>query len=126
MKKFRRMMALLLAMVMVLSMGITAFADENNPPAEGEPTQQEGEQPTTPATTGSINLTGGKAGHTYTLYQIFTGKVDGDQLVEIQWGADAPSALKTQTLSATLLNSGTLSLKLPFASFPTLLKSRRI
>ena len=78
MKKFRRIMALLIATVMVMSMSMAAFAAQT--------------------TTGSIDLTGGKSGHTYTLYQILKGKVDSEsgELVDIQWGDDAPAALKTQ------------------------------
>jgi len=90
MKKFKKLMALVIAMVMVLAMNVTVFA-----------TGSEGETPaSTPATTGSINLTGGKAGHTYTLYQIFKGKVDGQELIDIQWGDDAPDALKDQYATA--------------------------
>ena len=97
MKKFKKIMALVIAMVMVLSMSMAVFATDTDPATGDGDTQQE---TTTPATKGSIDLTGGKAGHTYTLYQIFTGKVDGDQLIDIQWGADAPAALKTQYATA--------------------------
>ena len=91
MKKFRRMMALLLAMVMVLSMGITAFAEQTPDPVN-PPTQTD----STPAATKTITLTGGKAGHTYTLYQIFTGKTttNENELVGIQWGSDANATFK--------------------------------
>ena len=65
MKKFRRMMALLLAMTMVLSMGITAFAAPASKPAD---------------------LTG----HTYKAYQIFKGTQAADdttgKLANVDWG----------------------------------------
>ena len=52
----------------------------------------------------TITLSGGKAGHTYTLYQIFTGDVEtptadhpaNTVLTNIQWGTDAPAAYKAQ------------------------------
>lgn len=79
MKHIKKVFALVLAFAMVLAMSATVFA--------------EGEGGTTGKT---ITLTGGKAGHTYTLYQIFTGTVDGDELTNIQWGADAPDSLKDE------------------------------
>ena len=88
MKKFRRIMALLIATVMVFSMGAVAFADTNDPdPTVTDPT---------PATTKTITLTGGKAGHTYTLYQIFKGTTttNDNELVGIQWGDDANATFK--------------------------------
>lgn len=75
MKSLRKIMALLIAMVMVLGMSVSVFA------AEGE-------------TAKTITLTGGKAGHTYTAYQIFTGKVEGKELKDIQWGADVTESYK--------------------------------
>ena len=86
MKKFRRLLALLIATMMVMSMSILVFAGE---PGQGE---NAGEQPA--AATNTVTLENGKAGHTYTLYQIFTGKVENGELTNIQWGADAPQALK--------------------------------
>ena len=35
---------------------------------------------------GSITITGAKAGHTFEAYQIFTGKVSGNTLSNIEWG----------------------------------------
>jgi len=59
---------LVLALVLALVMSFSVFAI-----AEGG--AESGSEPAT-STKKTINLTGGKAGHTYTLYQIFTGKVD--------------------------------------------------
>lgn len=81
MKHMKKIMALVIAMVMMLSMSISVFADPADPPAT--------------STTKTITINNGKAGHTYTLYQIFTGKVDGDELTNLQWGTDAPAAMKT-------------------------------
>ena len=75
MKTLKKMMVLVLSILMVLGTTmVTSFAEEEK----------------------TITLTGGKAGHTYTLYQIFTGTVntDGKTLENIQWGADAPKSLK--------------------------------
>ena len=85
MKKITKLFTLLLACFMVLGMsGVRAYA-ENEPTATGDK---------------SITLTGGKAGHTYTLYQIFTGTVDGDELTNLQWGDDAPDSLKNAYATA--------------------------
>lgn len=85
MKKFKKMMALVVAIVMVLSMGITVFATEGDTPAA--------------ATTYTITInkdTTDKAAHTYGAYQIFTGKLetkDGkDVLSDIQWGEGVTAA----------------------------------
>lgn len=72
MKHIKKVVTLALAFAMVLVMSANVFA----------------------AGTKSISLTGGKAGHTYTLYQIFTGTVDGTELTNIQWGDDANATFK--------------------------------
>ena len=77
MKNLTKLMALIIALMMVLCIGATAFATSGDP------------EPVTPAATKSITLTGGKAGHTYTLYQIFTGTVKNGELTNIQWGSGA-------------------------------------
>lgn len=80
MKNFKKMMALVIAMVMVLGMSMSVFAAD----------------PAPAATTKTITLTGGKAGHTYTLYQIFKGSTttNKNELINIQWGADANDTFK--------------------------------
>ena len=87
MKKFKRILSIVLAMTMVLAMGMTAFASSGG---------------TTDPVKGSMTFTGGKAGHTYTAYQILVGDAtaatatSNGSLENIQWGADAPEALKAQ------------------------------
>ena len=81
MKTIKKMMALVIAVVMVLAMGVTVFADDA----------------TTTTYTITINKdTTDKAAHTYGAYQIFTGKletVDGkDVLSDIQWGTGVTGA----------------------------------
>ena len=80
MKNMKKLLALVIAVAMVLAMGVSVFA------AEGK----------------TITLKGAKAGHTYTLYQIFTGTVeeDGKTLTNIQWGADANAAYKAAYATA--------------------------
>ena len=81
MKLFKKMMALVVAMVMVLAMNVTAFADPDAKAAD---------------------LTG----HTYKAYQIFTGTQAADdttgKLADVQWGTGINkdaflTALKTTT-----------------------------
>ena len=88
MKKFRRIMALLLATAMVLSMGLTAFA------------AGEGEGGNTPAATHKLTIThqDGKTDavdHVYKAYQILTGDLTGTEgsyvLANMKWGANAPT-----------------------------------
>ena len=64
MKHMRKIIALVIAMVMMAAMVVPTMA------ADGK----------------SITITGGKKGHTYTAYQILTGTVDGNELKNIQWG----------------------------------------
>lgn len=79
MRRMRKFVGLLLAMVMVLAMTTTAFATE--------PQQQ----------TYSITISNSAEGHSYEAYQIFTGKlsektVDGKNvkvLADIEWGSSA-------------------------------------
>ena len=92
MKKFSKILSVALLVALVLSLGAMAWAEGGTTSGEGEGS---GEGSST-ATTKTITLTGGRSGHTYNLYQIFTGKVDGNELTDIQWGANAPASLKNQ------------------------------
>ena len=93
MKKFRRIMALLIAAVMVMSMGAVAFAEEDTYKITINPdTTDEGT-------------------HEYEAYQIFAGTIDKDgKLTNITWGtgidqsklgdlADAINALRDSTVA---------------------------
>ena len=85
MKKF---FAILLALTFVLSLGTVAFAAE---------------------ATASITLPDN--GHTYTVYQIFTGELANGQLNSIKWGADGKgttgTAVDADTLAALVALVGT-------------------
>ncbi len=76
MKHFRKLTALLLAVVMTLAMNMTVFADGNT---------------SAEAKTYTLTLTGTATGHTYEAYQIFTGdlstKEDGTKILSnVKWG----------------------------------------
>ena len=79
MKKMNKLLALVLAMVMVLGLAASAFAD-------GEETQP---------TTYSITINNSAEGHTYEAYQIFTGDLSGTTLSNIVWGSGISEAGQT-------------------------------
>ena len=76
MKKMNKLLALVLAMVMVLGLAASAFA-------EGTPT------------TYSITINNSAEGHTYEAYQIFTGDLSGTTLSNIVWGSSISEAGNT-------------------------------
>jgi len=126
MKKFTKLLGIVLIIALVMSMGAMAFAEENPTGGSGAGTETGGTSgstegtetggtsggsgtgtetggSTTQATTKTITLTGGKAGHTYTLYQIFTGTVDSTdskKLLNIQWGTDVTDTFKADKTTA--------------------------
>ena len=80
MKHIKKLASLLLALVMVLSLAVTAFADE--------------------PTTYSITNNNSTAGHTYEAYQIFTGDLATNEagnkvLSNIVWGSGVSEAGQT-------------------------------
>lgn len=80
MKHIKKLASLLLALVMVLSLAVTAFADE--------------------PTTYSITINNSTTGHTYEAYQIFTGDLhitEGNEKVlsNIVWGSGVSEAGQT-------------------------------
>ena len=86
MKKFRKIMALVVAMVMVLSMGITAFAAKD----------------TTHEITIASDATQ-KENHSYKAYQVFVGTYDttSKQLQNFDWGTGVDSAALLTELKTT-------------------------
>ena len=80
MKRMKKLMALMIAMVMTLAMSVPAFATGNTPEQK------------------EIKINDPVAGHTYTAYQILSGVKDGDQLTNLNWGTgitdDGKAALK--------------------------------
>ena len=80
MKHIKKLASLLLALVMALSLAVTAFADE--------------------LTTYSITINNSTAGHTYEAYQIFTGDLATNEagnkvLSNIVWGSGVSEAGQT-------------------------------
>ncbi|MDO4330506.1 MAG: hypothetical protein Q4C66_14380 [Lachnospiraceae bacterium] len=71
MKKIKKLASLLLALVMVLSMTVTAFA----------------ENPTITAPENSDR--------TYDVYQIFTGSLAGNILSDVRWETTVPARLES-------------------------------
>lgn len=70
MKRMKKIVSILLAMVMVLGMSLTAFAADNKP------------------WTITINKNeDDKADHVYEAYQIFKGDLEGGKLSNIEWGS---------------------------------------
>lgn len=81
MKNMRKFFALFLAVMMVMNLATTAFAEN-------------GDAAATPATY-TLTLNGAQAGHTYTAYQIFAGDLSGDTLSNIVWGSGVTEAGQT-------------------------------
>ena len=75
MKHIKKLASLLLALVMALSLAVTAFADE--------------------PTTYSITINNSAEGHTYEAYQIFTGDLHEGVLSNIKWGSSVSEAGQT-------------------------------
>lgn len=67
MKKMKKLLSLVLTVAMVVAMGVTVFADSPN--------------------TCSISIKEAKTGHTYSAYQIFSGKLEEQTLSDVAWGA---------------------------------------
>ncbi|MDD6716821.1 MAG: isopeptide-forming domain-containing fimbrial protein [Firmicutes bacterium] len=83
MKKLtRHFMAILLSLVMVMAMGMTAFAEE---------TSAGNNNGNAPTSTYKLTLNGTSTGHTYEVYQIFTGDLSTNAegkkvLSNVKWG----------------------------------------
>lgn len=90
MKNMRKLFALALAVMMVMTLATTAFAD---------------------GTGYSITITG-ETGHTYEVYQIFTGDLSGDVLSNIVWGngvsAAGQAAIGSASDKAATLNDANI------------------
>lgn len=80
MKKMKKLLSLVLSIAMVVAMGVTVFADSSN--------------------TYSVSIKESKPGHTYSAYQIFSGKLENQTLSDVAWGAgvDATTSVEGKTL----------------------------
>lgn len=81
MKRFKKVLSLVLTLAMVLAMGTMAFASDPSNNAGGQGTEGQEEKFT-------ITITNSKTGHTYEAYQIFKGDLDTTKQVlsNITWG----------------------------------------
>lgn len=80
MKKMKKLLSLVLSIAIVVAMGVTVFADSSN--------------------TYSVSIKESKPGHTYSAYQIFSGKLENQTLSDVAWGAgvDATTSVEGKTL----------------------------
>lgn len=83
MKKMNKLLALVLAMVMVLGLAATAFAAE-------------------PPTAKTYTITAPENDHTYEVYQIFIGDLDGNVLSNVKWGKNG-SGTQGEAVADTIL-----------------------
>ena len=95
MKQGKKLLALLIAMVMVLAMSISTFADETNTDVKNAAAKGTGNF--------SITMTGAEDGHTFEAYRIFDGAVDkSGKLSDIVWA----KGVETTDIAAALANAG--------------------
>lgn len=91
MKHTKRILAMVMTVIMVLSLATTAFA----------------------AGSYTLTLNGAQPGHTYTAYQIFAGDLSGDTLSNIVWGsgvtADGQTAMGDAATKAATITSTALA-----------------
>lgn len=103
----KHFMAFFLSLVMIMAMGLTAFAD-------GEPTGTTTETPQ--PTKYTLTLNGTSEGHTYDAYQIFTGDLstntDGNKVLSnVQWGAGVTyTGTESAADAAKALGAGTMTI----------------
>lgn len=92
-KAMKKLMAALLAVAMVCAMAIPAFAD--------------GSSSTSTAAVIKYTITAPKNGHTYEIYQIFTGDYDPLQpsmLANIKWGTNGKGGTAGEAVDQTILD----------------------
>ena len=92
-KAMKKLMAALLAVAMVCAMAIPAFAD--------------GSSSTSTAAVTMYTITAPKNGHTYEIYQIFTGDYDSSNpsmLTNIKWGTNGKGGTAGEAVDQTILD----------------------
>jgi len=107
----KHFMAFFLSLVMIMAMGLTAFAD-GEPGTGGETGSQTSQTPKTY----SLTLTGTATGHTYEAYQIFTGDLSTNAegkkvLSNVKWGDGVTYTGKESAADvAKTLGAGTMTI----------------
>lgn len=94
MKKMKKLVGILLTLAMVVAMSITTFAEEN------------GTTPSTTSNTTQYTITAPNNGHTYEIYQIFTGDFKKEQTVNVlsnvKWGTNGTGEFGTAVEESVL------------------------
>ena len=108
----KHFMAFFLSLVMIMAMGLTAFA-EGDSVTGGETESQTSK---TPQTTYTLTLSGTTTKHTYEAYQIFTGDLstntDGKKVLSnVQWGTGVTyTGTESAADAAKALGDGTMNI----------------
>lgn len=87
MKVMKKIAGVILAVAMIMAMGIVSFADGTNP---------------------SITVAEGD-GHTYSVYQIFTGTFDGTSWVDLKWGQNGTGTVGNSVTETEMANINGIS-----------------
>lgn len=89
MKKFKKLISCMIAAVMILAMGVTAFASQSGAGAGATPQ------------TYTITIKGVPSeNHTFTAYQVFEGDLFNGVLSNVEWGADVNGEVLLGALKA--------------------------
>lgn len=92
MKKMKKVMALLLSLVMVLAMSIATFATEGSTESSN-----------------TYTITAPDNGHTYEVYQIFTGDLSTENGVQIlsnlKWGKNGKGGVADTAVNADVISA---------------------
>ncbi len=109
MKRMKRIISILLAMVMVLGMSLTVFATESSgTPSSGvEGESENGDDSTGGDTSGTTapepaNPPTGTVSHTYEIYQIFTADYADKVLSNIKWGVNGTGTVGAKVEKSVL------------------------
>ncbi len=89
MKTTKKLMALMLSLVMMLALGVTAFATESGNTNTGT----------------TYTITAPDTNHQYEIYQIFTGDLSNGVLSNVKWGKNGKGGTEGSSVSANVLDA---------------------